>query len=43
MQQATVSMSFIVLFSFRIFRHKTYEFFLLVHILLSVVTIIGLF
>ncbi|KAH6692727.1 ferric reductase NAD binding domain-containing protein [Plectosphaerella plurivora] len=40
---ATVAMSFLIFFSFRVFRHKTYEFFLLVHIALSVVTIVGLF
>lgn len=36
-------MSFLVFFSFRFFRHKSYELFLLIHILLSVVTIITLF
>ncbi|KIX92196.1 uncharacterized protein Z520_12077 [Fonsecaea multimorphosa CBS 102226] len=40
---ATVAMSLIVLFSFMWFRVKSYEVFLLIHIALSVVTIVGLF
>ncbi|UKZ90577.1 uncharacterized protein TrAFT101_005587 [Trichoderma asperellum] len=40
---ATISMSFIVLFSFSWFRRKIYESFLLIHITLSIVVIIALF
>ncbi|KAL6904502.1 ferric reductase like transmembrane component domain-containing protein [Trichoderma evansii] len=40
---ATISMSFIVLFSFSWFRRKIYESFLLIHITLSVVVIVALF
>lgn len=43
MLQATISMSFIVLFSFSWFRRKIYESFLLIHITLSIVVIIALF
>ncbi|KAL7897248.1 ferric reductase like transmembrane component domain-containing protein [Trichoderma sp. SZMC 28014] len=40
---ATISMSFIVFFSFSWFRRKIYESFLLIHIILSVVLIVALF
>ncbi|KIW31772.1 uncharacterized protein PV07_03368 [Cladophialophora immunda] len=40
---ATIAMSLIVLFSFMWFRVRSYEVFLLIHIALSVVTIVGLF
>ena len=40
---ATIVMSLIVLFSFRWFRHKIYESFLILHIIFSIVTIVGLF
>ncbi|OAP60926.1 hypothetical protein AYL99_05928 [Fonsecaea erecta] len=40
---ATIAMSLIVLFSFMWFRVRSYELFLLIHIALSVVTIVGLF
>ena len=36
-------MSFSVLFSFAWFRVKMYESFLIVHIVLSIVTLVGLF
>ncbi|KAM5436009.1 hypothetical protein McanCB21832_002827 [Microsporum canis] len=39
----TVSMSFLVIFSCLWFRRKTYEVFLLIHIALSVVTIVSMF
>ena len=41
--QATVVMSIVCFFSFMWFRRKTYELFLLVHIVLSAVMILGLF
>jgi ferric-chelate reductase len=41
--QATIAMSLIVLFSFMWFRVRSYELFLLIHIALSVVTLVGLF
>ncbi|ETI24659.1 hypothetical protein G647_04028 [Cladophialophora carrionii CBS 160.54] len=40
---ATVAMSLIVLFSFMWFRVRSYELFLLIHIALSVITLVGLF
>ncbi|EXJ71662.1 uncharacterized protein A1O5_05470 [Cladophialophora psammophila CBS 110553] len=40
---ATIAMNLIVLFSFMWFRVKSYEVFLLIHIALSVVVIVGLF
>ncbi|EXJ60500.1 hypothetical protein A1O7_04653 [Cladophialophora yegresii CBS 114405] len=40
---ATIAMSLIVLFSFMWFRVRSYELFLLIHIALSVVTLVGLF
>jgi len=36
-------MSFLVLFSFPWFRVKLYESFLIIHIVLSIVTLVGLF
>ncbi|PTB72244.1 hypothetical protein M440DRAFT_1472909 [Trichoderma longibrachiatum ATCC 18648] len=43
MSLATISMSFIVFFSFSWFRRMIYESFLLIHIVLSVVVIVALF
>ncbi|KIW68679.1 hypothetical protein PV04_04606 [Phialophora macrospora] len=40
---ATIAMSLLVLFSFMWFRVRSYELFLLIHIALSIVTLVGLF
>jgi hypothetical protein len=43
LMQATVTMSFLLLFSISWLRIKFYEIFLILHIVLSVVTLVGCF